>query len=63
MKKKMIKCNGMTDEQINTLISNYVKLGWNFIGISEGFPADYQWVHLECSKDKPPIYPETESNS
>lgn len=46
MHKEIIKCNGMSEEQINNKIAEYVKLGWEFVGISEDFPPNYSWIHL-----------------
>lgn len=63
MEKRIIKCDNLSESQKTKIISDYEKCGWEFIGISEGFPPDYQWIHLEWSKDCPPIFPETESNS
>jgi hypothetical protein len=63
MEKKMIKCNGLSEERINEIISEYVSLGWKYIGISSGFPADYSWIHLEWSNSEHPIYPGKESSS
>lgn len=36
MEKKMIKCNGLSDDRIDEIISEYVSLGWKYIGISSG---------------------------
>lgn len=63
MEKRIIKCDNLSESQINQIISDYEKCGWRFIGISEGFSPDYQWIHLEWSKDRTPIFPETEPNS
>lgn len=63
MEKRIIKCNDLSESQINRIISNYEKCGWELVGISEGFPPNYRWIHLEWSKDFPPIFPETESSS
>lgn len=63
MEKRIIKCDNLSESQINQIISDYEKCGWRFIGISEGFPPDYRWIHLAWSKDRPPIFPETEPNS
>ena len=63
MEKRIIKCDNLSESQINQIISDYEKCGWRFIGISEGFPPDYRWIHLEWSIDRPPIFPETEPNS
>lgn len=63
MEKKMIKCNGLSGDRINEIISEYVSLGWKYTGISSGFPADYSWIHLEWSNSEPPIYPDKESSS
>lgn len=63
MEKRIIKCDNLSESQINQIISDYEKCGWRFIGISEGFPLDYRWIHLEWSKDRTPIFPETEPNS
>lgn len=59
MEKQMIRCDNISSERISEIISSYTNLGWNFIGISEGFPKDYSWIHLEWSKDEPPIRPGT----
>lgn len=63
MEKRIIKCDNLSESQISQIISDYEKCGWRFIGISEGFPLDYRWIHLEWSKDRTPIFPETEPNS
>lgn len=63
MEKKMIKRNGLSEERINEIISEYVSIGWKYIGISSGFPADYSWIHLEWSNSEHPIYPDKESSS
>lgn len=59
MEKQMIRCDNISSERISEIISSYTNLGWDFIGISEGFPKDYSWIHLEWSKDEPPIRPGT----
>ena len=63
MEKKMIKCDGLSDEKINKIISDYINVGWHFTGISKGFPADYSWIHLEWTNEESPIYPYKESSS
>lgn len=63
MEKRMIRCDNISSERISEIISSYTKLGWNFIGISEGFSEDYSWIHLEWSKDEPPIHPDTTPNN
>ena len=47
MEKQMIRCDNLSQDRINEIILSYTKLGWKFIGISEGFPKDYAWIHLE----------------
>lgn len=42
MEKRIIKCDNLSESQINQIISDYEKCGWRFIGISEGFPPDYR---------------------
>lgn len=63
MQKEIIKCDSLTEVQINQIISSYVDCGWKFIGISEDFPPNYRWIHLEWSKSEAPIFPDKEPNS
>lgn len=63
MEKQMIRCDNLSQDRINEIILSYTKLGWEFIGISEGFPKDYAWIHLEWSKPEPPIWPGTKPNN
>lgn len=63
MHKEIIKCNGMSEEQINNKIAEYVKLGWEFVGISEDFPPNYSWIHLHWNSEEPPIYPDITPNN
>ncbi len=63
MEKKIIKCNGMSEVEINKLISSYVNVGWEYTGMSIGFPKDYSWIHVQWLKSEPPIYPDIKSNS
>ena len=44
MEKRIIKCDNLSESQINQIISDYEKCGWRFIGISEGFPPDYRFI-------------------
>lgn len=63
MEKQMIRCDNLPQDRINEIILSYTKLGWEFIGISQGFPKEYAWIHLEWTKLEPPIRPCKESNS
>lgn len=63
MEKKMIKCDELSDSEIQRIISDYENVGWHFVGISEGFPADYSWIHLEWTNSESPISPYKESSS
>ena len=63
MEKRMIRCDNLSYDRINEVISNHTKLGWDFVGISQGFPKDYAWIHLEWTKQEPPIFPCTEPNN
>lgn len=63
MEKRAIRCDNISVEEINDIISDYTSLGWKFIGISEGFPEGYSWIHLEWNEVESPIYPYQEPKS
>lgn len=63
MEKLRIRCEHLSEEEIEETIKSYVSLGWEFDGILDGFPPNMRWIHLTWEKDNAPIRPGIESNN
>lgn len=63
MENKMINCTNISDDKIQKIISDYTSVGWEYVGISDGFPPNMSWIHLKWTKSEPPTLPDTKSSS
>lgn len=63
MEYKSINCTDISLEEIQEIISKYQNVGWEYTGISSGFPGNMSWIHLVWSKDEPPIEPYKEPSN
>lgn len=44
---KMVTCTNATQETINRIISEHAQDGWEFTGMSQGFPKEEAWLHFK----------------